>query len=66
MVLTVRRAIEQWVLWIIVDIVEVFMWWYAWHDGSGTISVLLMWLLFLINGVYLLYLWKREKYTAVD
>ena len=66
MVLTVRRAIEQWVLWIIVDIVEVFMWWYAWRDGSGTISVLLMWLLFLINGVYLLYLWKREKYTAVD
>ena len=61
MVLTVRRAIEQWVLWIVVDAVEVFMWWNSWREGTGTVSVLLMWLLFLINGVYLLALWNREK-----
>jgi hypothetical protein len=53
------RAIEEWILWIIVDAVEVFMWWRAWCAGEGSISVLLMWLLFLANGIYLLSLWMR-------
>ena len=59
MLLTVRRAIEEWILWIIVDAVEVFMWWRAWCAGEGSISVLLMWLVFLANGIYLLSLWMR-------
>ena len=59
MLLTVRRAIEEWILWIVVDAIEVFMWWRAWCAGEGSISVLLMWLLFLANGIYLLSLWVR-------
>jgi nicotinamide mononucleotide transporter len=59
MILTVRRAIEEWILWITVDAVEVFMWWKSWQTGGGGISVLLMWLLFLANGIYLLSLWMR-------
>ena len=61
MLLTVRRAIEEWVLWIVVNAVEVFMWWKAWCAGEGSISVLLMWLLFLANGIYLLSLWMRME-----
>lgn len=60
MLLTVRRAVEEWILWIIVDAVEVFMWWRAWNAGEGTVSILLMWLLFLANGIYLLSLWMRH------
>lgn len=59
MVLTVRRAIEEWVLWIAVNAVEVFMWYRTWRTGDGPISILLMWLLFLVNGIYLLSLWLR-------
>ena len=62
MLLTVRRAIEEWVLWIVVNAVEVFMWWNAWRAGEGSISVLLMWLLFLANGIYLLSLWMRLEH----
>ena len=61
MFLTVRRAIEEWILWIVVDAVEVFMWWRAWTAGEGAISLLLMWLLFLANGIYLLSLWMRVE-----
>ena len=61
MLLTVKRAIEEWVLWIVVNAVEVFMWWNAWRAGEGSISVLLMWLLFLANGIYLLSLWMRME-----
>jgi nicotinamide mononucleotide transporter len=59
MILTVRRAIEEWVLWIIINAVEVYMWYKAWSCGNGSISILLMWLLFLANGIYLLSLWIR-------
>jgi nicotinamide mononucleotide transporter len=59
MILTARRAIEQWILWIAVDAIEVFMWYKSWLNGEGHISILLMWLLFLANGIYLLSLWMR-------
>ena len=59
MILTVRRAIEQWILWILVNAIEVFMWYKAWLLGEGSISILLMWLLFLANGIYLLSLWLK-------
>ncbi len=61
MALTVRRAIEQWVLWIAVDAVEVFMWIKVWLSDGGMVSVMLMWLLFLANGIYMLVLWMRVE-----
>lgn len=57
MALTVRRAIEEWALWIAVNAIEVFMWYKAWRGGEGDVSILLMWILFLANGIYLLSLW---------
>lgn len=59
MILTVRRAIEQWILWIAVNAIEVFMWYKTYSEGGSLISILLMWLLFLANGIYLLSLWIR-------
>jgi nicotinamide mononucleotide transporter len=64
MLLTVRRAIEEWILWIVVNSVEVLMWTRAYMEGSGSISVLLMWLLFLANGIYILSLWLRLPVAA--
>lgn len=64
MALTVRRALEQWVLWIAVDAVEVFMWFGVWRTDGGNVSVLLMWLLFLANGVYMLGLWLRVRHLV--
>ena len=54
MVLTVRRCIEQWVMWIAVDAIEVFMWWKV---GESSMALLAMWLLFLADGIYLFALW---------
>jgi nicotinamide mononucleotide transporter len=60
MVLTVKRCVEQWILWIAVDLVEVFMWWRVWAESGNSVSVLLMWLLFFVNGLYLWRLWSLE------
>jgi nicotinamide mononucleotide transporter len=59
MILTVKRAIEQWVLWITVNAVEVFMWWNVYLAEGGSVSILLMWVLFLANGIYLFKLWLK-------
>lgn len=58
MILTVKRCVEQWPLWIAVDLIEVFMWYKV--DGDGEVSLLLMWLLFLANGCILGWRWCRE------
>lgn len=60
MILTVKRCIEQWWMWIAVDAIEVFMWWKVGAEASGGISMLLMWILFLMNGIYLYALWIRD------
>lgn len=53
MILMVRLYMEQWILWIIVDIVSVIMWFIVvFQQGSNDIGVLIMWTAFLINAVY--------------
>lgn len=54
MVLTVKRCVEQWVMWLVVDALEVFMWW---HTGATSWAILAMWLVFLVDGTYSFGLW---------
>ena len=53
-VLTVKRCIEQWVLWLAVDAIEMFMWW---HTGADSMAILAMWTLFFVDGCYCFGLW---------
>lgn len=58
MILMVRRVVEQWVLWIVVDIVSIYMWAHILlTDGTG-MSMLVMWSAYLVNAVYGLISWK--------
>ena len=54
MVLTVKRCIEQWVMWLAVDAIEMFMWW---HTGADSMAILAMWTLFFVDGCYCFGLW---------
>ena len=54
MVLTVKRCIEQWAMWIAVDAIEIVMWW---HTGASSMAILAMWALFLVDGCYCFGLW---------
>ena len=56
-ILTVRRCIEQWVLWLAVDAIEMFMWW---HTGADSMAILAMWTLFFADGCYCFGLWLRH------
>jgi nicotinamide mononucleotide transporter PnuC len=63
MYLSVKMFKEQWILWIIVDIISVYMWIVALIQGEANSAVMvLMWGAYLINAFYGWINWnKLEK-----
>lgn len=60
MVLMVKAFAEQWVLWIVVNIVSIIMWAFTLQDGTGDVATLLMWVVFLINSIFGLISWAKD------
>ena len=60
MLVSVKMYVEQWVLWIVVDVVTVIMWAVAFAQGSESIATLLMWIVYLGNAVIMYLKWARE------
>lgn len=52
MILMAWRFMEQWILWIVVDVVTIILWFAVMVNGGNDISILLMWVAYLINAVY--------------
>jgi nicotinamide mononucleotide transporter len=60
MFLTVKRCIEQWYVWIIVNFLTLIMWIFAYINNSNCLATVLMWLTYLILAIYFLIIWKKE------
>ena len=60
MILTVKRCMEQWLLWILVNCISVGMWLKVWLTGGSSIATLLWWLIMLITGVIFFIQWYSE------
>ena len=63
-ILSIKRLREQWVLWIAVDAVTVFMWAVNFMKGGETSATLAMWSVYLINAVIMFVKWDREAKQA--
>ena len=61
MVLSVRRYTEQWLLWIVVNVVTVIMWSVAFINGGESIATLLMWSVYLLNSIFMYIKWNKES-----
>lgn len=59
-ILMLRRFAEQWLMWILINILSITMWAIslASQDG-GDISMLVMWSAFLLNSVYGYINWRK-------
>ncbi len=65
MYLSVKRYAEQWILWILVNIVTIFMWSYAYFmQDSESIATLLMWNVYLINAIIMYIKWKKDSINS--
>lgn len=60
MYLTVKRCIEQWIIWTITNFLSVIMWFVIFANGGRTFATLIMWLVYLFLGIYFFVQWKKE------
>lgn len=63
MYLTVRRAIEQWWFWMIVNGLSAFMWTKIALSGEKVYSTVIMWSVYFLLAIYFYITWKREITT---
>ena len=61
MTLMVKQYSEQWVLWILVNIVSIYMWVIPALHQPGSWAMVAMWTVFLINSLYGAYKWFFVK-----
>ena len=59
-ILLIKRLMEQWILWIVVDIVTIIMWAINFAHGGESIATLAMWSVYLINACIMFYKWNQE------
>src|SRR5574344_727798 len=60
MYLTVKRCIEQWIIWAIVNGLSIIMWTNIVLHGAKTYSTILMWSVYFILSIYFFFKWKSE------
>ncbi|MCQ2235705.1 MAG: nicotinamide riboside transporter PnuC [Bacteroidales bacterium] len=60
MLVTIKMYMEQWLLWMFINIVTVGMWAYDLYNGGQNIAVLLMWSVYLVNSIIMFFRWRRE------
>lgn len=59
LLLTVKRCIEQWYFWLVVNALSVIMWIQAYLNGSNCLATVFMWGTYLILTFYFLHTWKK-------
>lgn len=60
MYLTVKRCIEQWMIWTVVNGLSIIMWLKVALHGEKVYSTIFMWVVYFILGIYFYHKWKDE------
>lgn len=60
MIFMVKRVVEQWIVWIIIDVLTIYMWLVAFMGDGSDVSILVMWIAYLVNAVYGWLNWRSQ------
>lgn len=60
MYLTVKRCIEQWIIWMIVNGLSTIMWLNLVIHGAKAYATVIMWSVYFILAIYFYIVWKKE------
>ena len=60
LILTVKRCIEQWYIWFIVNGLSTIMWVQAYINGSNCFATVIMWGTYFILSIYFLKQWEKD------
>lgn len=47
-------------MWILVNILNISIWYINFSSGGGNIAALLMWSVYLVNALFMLIKWYKE------
>ena len=64
MYLTVKRCIEQWIVWMGVNFLSLVMWLKVAIDGERVYSTVFMWGVYFLLAIYFYFVWKKELKTT--
>ncbi|NYE06959.1 nicotinamide mononucleotide transporter [Bacillus niacini] len=66
-ILMLKRYTEQWLLWIAVNVLSIFLWLGALiSQGGNDFSMLVMWSAFLVNSIYGYLNWRKLSIKQVQ
>ena len=65
MYLTVKRSIEQWVIWIFVNGLSLIMWLKIVMNGVKAYSTVIMWFVYFVLAIYFYFNWRREVNDSI-
>lgn len=60
MYLTVKRAIQQWLFWALVNLLSLIIWLFALLNGARVYSTIIMWGAYFIMAIYFYIQWRKE------
>lgn len=60
MIISIGMFSEQWWIWIVVDVVTVYMWFLNFQQGNENIATLIMWCVYLLNAIFMCYKWETN------
>lgn len=60
MYFTVKRCIEQWIIWLIVNGLSAIMWLQVVLQGEKVFSTFIMWVVYFVLAIYFLLEWNKE------
>lgn len=66
LIMQVARYAEQWLLWIIVNVVSVVMWVLLLGKDPSAVTMVVMWVAYLFNSAYGYYNWKKLAAKNVE
>ncbi|MBE7704894.1 MAG: nicotinamide mononucleotide transporter [Cyanobacteria bacterium SIG29] len=58
--LTVKRCVEQWYVWFIVNLLSLIMWIFAYINDSNCFATIIMWAVYVVLSIYFLQTWQKE------
>ncbi|MBQ4646293.1 MAG: nicotinamide mononucleotide transporter [Candidatus Gastranaerophilales bacterium] len=59
-IFTVKRCIEQWYVWFVVNVLTLSMWIIAYINGSNCFVTIIMWAIYTFFAIYFFQKWKKE------
>lgn len=57
--LMIRRVKEQWIVWIVIDVISIYMWADIYLSTGDSLAILVMWTAYLVNALYGWYNWEK-------